>query len=170
MLHLSNKFASMVQTNTDIIIEEWMDKIDSDIGLENFSSTNQDYIKLEGKNLLKNLKEWIGYNKTKNDIGKKYVAVGRKLFELEIPICDAHQALSMLKRLIWRHITVMSLPDSALEMNQCLEFFERIILFFDRAEYYLFRGYTEKMNQKIKSTWKLSDKDTEQIFFKNSFY
>jgi hypothetical protein len=50
------------------------------------------------------------------------------------------------------------------------ELSDRVILFFDRAEYYAIRGYTEEMNRKIKKLWKLKPEDTNKIFFEASFY
>ena len=51
--------------------------------------------------------------------------------------------------------------DTVLELNQMQELNDRVVLFFNRAEYYLIRGYMEEMNKKIKKLWNLTDTDTE---------
>ena len=50
------------------------------------------------------------------------------------------------------------------------ELYERIIVFFDQAIYYISRGYTEEMSHKMKELWKLSDEDIDKVFFQKSFY
>jgi hypothetical protein len=47
---------------------------------------------------------------------------------------------------------------------------DRVVLFFDRFHYYQTRGYMEAMNARLKEKWNLTDEDTEQVIFTNSFY
>ncbi|HNX59750.1 MAG TPA: hypothetical protein PKK43_11675, partial [Spirochaetota bacterium] len=75
-----------------------------------------------------------------------------------------------LKRIIWSFTLNECSVDSAFELYQMSELDERIVIFFDQAIYYLIRGYTEQMNNKMKEFWKLTDDDTEKVFFRKSFY
>ncbi len=89
---------------------------------------------------------------------------------MDIPLCEGIRALTLLKRALWLFVVYESAFESALELNQMRELNDRVVLFFDRAEYYFIRGYIEEMNKSIKERWNLSDNDTELIFFKKSFY
>jgi hypothetical protein len=57
-----------------------------------------------------------------------------------------------------------------MELHQVRELNDRAALFFDRAQYNFITGYMEEMRNKAKELWKLSDADTEKLFFKKSFY
>ena len=75
-----------------------------------------------------------------------------------------------LRRILWLFIENESAFDTAFQLHQMKELSDRIILFFDRAEYYTIRGYMEEMNRKIKEEWKLDSEETNKIFFYASFY
>jgi hypothetical protein len=55
-------------------------------------------------------------------------------------------------------------------MHQLTELSNRVIVFFDRAEYYLVRGYTEAMHKKLKESGKVSEEELDKVFFEDSFY
>lgn len=169
MTFLSNKLTELAQSNVDKIIGQWKKQMQQNLDLSTFSEKNREVIELEARNLLSNLKEWMN-SKTKVDIGQRYAKMGAKLFNQGVPLCEIHQALFYLKKLIRCHVFNQNILDSALTMIQWQDFYDQINLFFDRANYYFLRGYTENMNKKIKKLWNLKEEDTEQIFFKNSFY
>lgn len=159
----------MVEGNVDLIISRWKASISRVLPTTDLSSGDQRFIEQEARNLLTQLKNWL-QEKSRTDIGQRYVALGRKLFSQGIPLCEAHQALYHLKKLIRGHVCHHSLCDTAMEMIHLRNFCDQVELFFDRANYYLLRGYIENMNNRIKELWNLDDDDIEQVLFKNSFY
>jgi len=101
----------------------------------------------------------------KEDVGKRYAAEGMELFRMRIPLCEVIRSMYLLRRTLWLFVVNESDFDSALQLHQMRELNDRVILFFDRAEYYVIRGYMEEMNRKIKELWNLKQEDTEKIFF-----
>ncbi len=130
-----------------------------------FSKEHIDYVVARARNVLVDLETWIGYDASKDEIGRNYAGEGMKLFELGIPLCEAHRALVVLRRMLWNFVEIESDFDTMFELSQIRELSDRVILFFDRALYYLIRGYSEEMNRRMKSLWKLTDEDTDKIFF-----
>jgi len=166
---LTNRLTELVEGNAEPIIEQWKQKIQTALSTTRLSEKEQQFIEREARNLLTHLREWL-YFKSRSDIGQRYVLIGGKLFNHGIPLCEAHQALYFLKNLIRGHVCHHSLSTSALDVIHLQNFCDQVNLFFDRANYYLLRGYTENMNKKIKRLWNLKDSDIEQIIYKNSFY
>ena len=103
-------------------------------------------------------------------MGRKYAVEGAGLFKMQIPLCEGIRSLTLLKRILWLFVLDESAIESALELNQMRELNDRIVLFFDRAEYYFIRGYMEAMNRRMKYLWDLTENETKQIFFEKSFY
>jgi hypothetical protein len=87
-----------------------------------------------------------------------------------VPLCEVFKSMGLLRNVLWLFVVNESGFDSAFQLHQMRELNDRIILFFDRVQYYITRGYMEAMNKKIKELWKLADDDTEKILFQNSFY
>ena len=87
-----------------------------------------------------------------------------------IPLCEGIRGLILLKRTIWLFAMYAMPLDTVIELNELRELNDRMALFFDRAEYYFIRGFMEEMNRKMQQIWKLTDGDTDKVFFGRSFY
>jgi len=171
MEHLiSDKLVRFIEENSDTILERWQDRLKSDPATSSFTEIDLHRFSLKAQMVMEELGKWVGYDTPKEDVGRKYAAEGGGLFKMKIPLCEGIRALTLLKRTLWLFVVYESSFETALELNQMRELNDRVVLFFDRAEYYFIRGYMEAMNSKIKETWNLSDNNTEIIFFKKSFY
>ena len=87
------------------------------------------------------------------------------LFRLGIPLCEGVRAIILLKRTLWLFVLESSALDSAMELHQVRELNDRASLFFDRAQYNFIGGYMEEMQIRARELWKLSDVDTDKVFF-----
>jgi len=171
MEHLiSDKLVRLIEKNSNIILERWLKRLKADPTTTSFSENDLKKFSIKARMVMEELGKWVGYTTPKEDVGRKYAEEGQGLFKMQIPLCEGIRALTLLKRTLWLFVVYESAFESALELNQMRELNDRIVLFFDRAEYYFIRGYMEAMNKSIKKLWNLSDNDTEMIFFKKSFY
>ncbi len=171
MVHLiSDKLVQLVETHADIIVKRWINKLLSDPTTSSFSQRNIEYVEGKARSILKHLRDWVSYETTKEEVGRRYADEGIDLFKMGIPLCETHRAMFVLRRTLWLFVVNESMFDSAFELHQMRELNDRVILFFDRAEYYLLRGYTDMMHTKMKELWSLTEDDTEKIFFHKSFY
>lgn len=167
---ISDKLVDLVEKNSDVIIKRWIDRLKIDPTTSLYQK-NIDYLSEKAKNhIIRQLGRWVSYDTTKEEVGKRYADDGIELFKMEIPLCEVIRAMYLLRRTLWLHVENESAFDSAFQLHQMKELNDRVILFFDRAEYYVIRGYMEEMNRKIKDLWGLKPEDTEKIFFARSFY
>ncbi len=171
MLHLiSDKLVELVEKHADLIIKRWTNAIHADPTTSSFTEENMEYIVHKAKQTLLGLGKWVSYDATKEDVGRLYADQGKEFFNMGIPLCEVHRAIVVLRRTLWVFVVNESAFDSAFQLHQMRELNERVILFFDRAEYYAFRGYTEAMHEKMVERYNLSADDLEDVFFGKSFY
>jgi len=171
MVHLiSDKLVDLVANHSDDIVRRWTMRLLSDPATQSFTEKNTPYVEEKAKDALSNLGKWVSYDTTKEDVGKRYADEGIDMFNMEIPLCEVIRAMYVLRRTLWLFVENESAFDSAFQLHQMRELSDRVILFFDRAEFYIIRGYTEEMNRKIKELWNVSAEETEKIFFNKSFY
>jgi hypothetical protein len=170
MMHLiSNKLVEFVEKHSDVIIKEWLNRIKNN-EISDFTKENVDFVRKKAEYILKHLNQWVSYDTTKQEIGKKYAEEGKEFFDKGVPLCEVFRTMVLLRRVLWLFVVNESGFDSAFQLHQMRELNDRVILFFDRAYYYLTRGYMEEMNKKMKEQLKLSSEDTEKVLFINSFY
>ncbi len=171
MLHLiSDKLVELVESRADQIIKRWMVRLLSDPTTSFFSEHNQDQIRKKGVSIIKYLSKWVSYDTSREDVGRNYANEGKSLFDMGVPLCEVSRALVLLRRVLWLFVVDESALESAFQLHQTRELNDRIILFFDRAQYYIIRGYTEAMHAKMKELTGIADSDAGKIFFENSFY
>jgi hypothetical protein len=169
MYLISDKLVELVEKHSDVIINRWIERLKVDPTTSSYQQ-NIEYLGEKANKILKHLGQWISYDTPKEEVGKKYADDGIELFQMQVPLCEAVRAMYLLRRTLWLHVENESAFNSAIELHQMKELNDRVILFFDRAEYYLIRGYMEEMNRKIKDLWAIRQEDTDKIFFCRSFY
>lgn len=169
-MHLiSNKLVEFVEKHSDVIIKEWLNHIKNH-EISSFTTENVDFVRKKAEYILKHLNQWVSYDTTKQEIGMKWADEGKEFFNKSVPLCEVFRTMVLLRRLLWLFVVNESGFDSAFQLHQMRELNDRVILFFDRVQYYLTRGYMEEMNKKMKELWKLTNDDTEKVLFMNSFY
>jgi hypothetical protein len=167
---ISDKLIASIEKNADKIIARWTERLSSDPATPSFSQDALQRFDAKAHMVIQELGEWISYDKPKEDIIRHYTQEGVGLFRMGIPLCEGVRAIILLKRTIWLFVLESSAFDSAMELHQVRELNDRASLFFDRAQYNFIIGYMEEMRNRAKELWKLSDADTEKLFFKKSFY
>jgi hypothetical protein len=168
-MHLiSDKLVELVEKHSDAIIKRWIERLKIDPTTTLYKN-NIEYLGEKAKAILQQFGQWVSYDTSKEEIGKRYADDGIELFKMQVPLCEAIRAMYLLRRTLWLDVETESVFNSALQLHQMKELNDRVILFFDRAEYYLIRGYMEEMNRSIKKLWALKPEDTEKIFFSRSF-
>jgi hypothetical protein len=170
MYLISDKLVELVEKHSDVIIKRWMVRLAADPTTSSYTQAHIDFFGAKARNILQNLGLWVSYDTTKDAVGKRYADEGMEAFKMKIPLCEVIRGMYTLRRILWLFVANESAFDSAFQLHQMKELNDRVILFFDRAEYYLIRGYMEEMNRSIKDLWSIKPEDTEKIFFSRSFY
>lgn len=92
-------------------------------------------------NVYSHLGKWISRETTKEEIAKRYTALGAKRRKEGFALSEIIQALIMTRRHLWLKVLAEGFLDTALDLNQALDLNNRVMLFFDRAIFYIAVGY-----------------------------
>jgi hypothetical protein len=87
------------------------------------------------------LDKWLSRETTKEVIAEQYLALGKKRREEGFRLSEVVQAFALLRRHLWLEILNEGFLDTALDFQQALMLNNRVVLFFDRATYYMVVGY-----------------------------
>jgi len=94
------------------------------------------------QDVYKRLGSWLSPDSyTREEIRKVYTETGKERCRQGIPLEDTLMAFMLIKRHIWLYVNEMRLFDSMSEINQALEFNNKVVLFFDKVLYYTAVGY-----------------------------
>ena len=92
------------------------------------------------------------------------------MFGRGIPLCEVTRAMNAGRRTLLQYTENGIIIESALQIHQMREFDKRVTLFFDRAQYYMIRGYIEEMRSRASSLNVLMRDNSDEVFFDDSFY
>ncbi|HOS40736.1 MAG TPA: hypothetical protein PLG31_13450 [Spirochaetota bacterium] len=167
---ISEKLVGLIEKNSASILEKWVERLLADGITSSFSKGHVEYVSDKAKGLLQNLGKWLHYDTNKDEIEKRYTDEAKDLFKMKIPLHEATRAMVVLRRFVWLFVVDETSSDSAFELNQLKEFNDRLILFFDRAQYYVIRSYMAELSATLQQACKVSADDAEKLFFTKSFY
>jgi hypothetical protein len=162
---ISDKLVTLIENNADIIIKRWIERLGADPSTPSFSPEALSKSTAKAHMVIKELGEWIGYDKPKEEITRHYSQEGIGLFRMGIPLSEGVRALILLRRTTWLFILDSNLFESAMEMHQTRELNDRASLFFDRAGLNFIDGYMEEMRRRAKELWNVSEADLGKLFF-----
>jgi hypothetical protein len=144
---ITNKFVRLIEENHQQIIEHFMNDV-----LRNKKTVA--YAKLDahdlyeiGGRVYRELSKWIAKDLPKEEVKAYYHKLGKIRHTEGIPASEFFQALVLLKRHLWLFIRTQ-LENEFTDYKQAMEVSNRIVLFFDRAAYYMLTGYEDEIGKK----------------------
>lgn len=90
--------------------------------------------------IYKNLTDWL-MNKTEVDIERRYTAIGARRAQQNVPLSQVLLAILAVKEHLWDYLKSEGLVDRHVELFQEMELLQMVERFFDRAAYFVARGY-----------------------------
>ncbi len=166
---VSTKFLNVIEQHSNGIMNCWLERMKSDPATAVFLNENMVFVKSKAQSMMENMFYWISNDISKEELGKIFSEEGRLMFCREIPLCEVVRAMETGRRTLIEYVESETSSESALHLHQMGEFNVRVTLFFDRAIYFIIRGYNDELRSR------LFNSDTHQvekgsIFFEEGFY
>ena len=146
---ISEKFVRLIKDNIDEIVKYWCNEIHENETTPAFRVLDADTCVPYGKNVLRELGDWLDGKKKPAELKDFYIKLGKQRAEEGLPIEDVVSAHLLLKRHIWLFVLSHGFLSTAFELYQVLEINNRVVNFFDHAVYYMVYGFETKTTAKI---------------------
>ncbi len=145
---LANRFVQLIEENHQDITEQYMNNLLRHPETVAFRNVDRQVIYEYADNLYRELSKWIAKNYPKEDIAVHYRKVGHERFEQGVPFSQAIKALSLQKRHLWLFV-LDKLYDDSMAYKEALDLNNRVVLYFDRAAFYMLQGYEDLLYNKL---------------------
>ncbi|MBW2279023.1 MAG: hypothetical protein JRF63_16140, partial [Deltaproteobacteria bacterium] len=87
------------------------------------------------------LGKWLSKDTTKSDIARQYVSLGKRRKQEGFALSEVLQALIITRRILWFKVQADGFLDDAINLKAGMELNNSVVLFFDRALYFVAQGY-----------------------------
>ena len=135
------RLVKLIESHADELSRNLLQDLQKRDSTSTFHMHDEKEIYKRAFNVYSHLGKWISRETTKEEIAKHYTALGAKRRKEGFSLSEIIQALIMTRRHLWLKVLAEGFLDTALDLNQALDLNNRVILFFDRAIFYVAVGY-----------------------------
>jgi hypothetical protein len=142
----SDRLVMLIKTNADELTKRLCRDLLSREETKAYRNVAQDVVYERAYEVYSRLDTWLQGNRNKaSEIRKYFEAQGEKRFQEGIPLREEVMTLMLIKRHLWLYVMETNFFDSTYELQQALQFNNRVVTFFDRVIFYVTNGYQRAM-------------------------
>lgn len=134
------KLIRLIEKHSDALARTLMQRLVSSPRAADLRKVPADELQQRVYEVYHNLSTWL-LNTTEEQIERRYLAIGMRRAEQDVPLSSAIYALLLTKEHLWDFLRHEGFPDQPVELFQELELALLVDQFYDRALYYMVRGY-----------------------------
>lgn len=144
---IANKFVRLIEENHQGIVEHFMNDILKNPKTNAYRNFDKQRLYEIGNRVYRELSKWILQSMNKDEVENLYIDLGKMRKEEGIPESQVFQALVLLKRHMWLFIK-KQMENDIKDYKQAMDISDKVVLFFDRAAYYMMVGYEQELQRK----------------------
>ena len=144
---LTNRFVELIEGNHQEITELFMNDLLRSPDTPAYRNLDRQIVYESANSIYRDISTWIVKDFPKEEIARMFRQLGRERHKQGVPFSQVHQALVLLKRHLW--VFVLKKIEEDLHVYvQALELNNRVVLYFDRASFFMLQGYEEMLNKR----------------------
>jgi hypothetical protein len=140
----SQKLVHIIERDAHDLTNNWLKDIRQNSSLPTYRAYDEKELYHRAYRVYSQLGRWISHETTKDEIRVYWTALGRQRREEGFALSEIILSLEMIRRHLWQKVQSEGFLDTALDLLQAIELYNRVMLFFDRAIYYAALGYETK--------------------------
>lgn len=132
-------FNRLIETHSDELYDSWLREVQQNSDTPSFH--NYPRLQMLGhiRAIYRNVQEMIDFD-NRDQIERVYTMLGADRFRQGFKLSEVLKALILARRVLWTYVENQGFYN-ALEMHQAMNFRHKILQFFDRAIFFVSKGY-----------------------------
>lgn len=140
---LSDKLIRIIEQNADIISLRWLEDVKTNKSTPTYANFATETSLHRNRIVIAQFNKWLGGYYTNEDIRVFYRHLGKDRKTEGFMMSEVISALSLTRKHIWEFALSQQMWTKALDIYVALELERRMMLFFDKATFYIARGYED---------------------------
>lgn len=141
---LATKLVKIIEKNSDVIADRWVDDVTTLHYTRSYWNVPRDELHERAASVCNRMGYFLGRRLPKERLASFFKRVGKSRRADGYPVEEVVMAFLLLKRHIWLFVLQEGFLTTNLELYQGLELNNRVVLYFDRAIYYVTQAYSEE--------------------------
>ncbi len=143
-----NRFVQLIEKDHQIITDRFITDLIKNPDTPAYHNIDINSIYEYSDKVYRDLSIFISSDYSKEKIEKVYTNIGKDRMNNGIPFSQVQKAITLQKRHLWLYV-LDKLYDDNTAYKEAIELNNRVLLFFDRATFYMLKGYEEIFNKKF---------------------
>jgi len=140
---LSDKLVVVIEKNAEKIANLWVEEVKTNRSTPDYHNFDKSRLYKRIHRLLSQFGKWLGGFYGDRDIKDFFMETGKERKREGFKLGEVLSALSLIKKHIWEFALSQGMWQKTLDIYTALELDRRIVIFFDKAAFYMTRGYEE---------------------------
>jgi len=141
---LATKLVKIIEKNSDVIADRWVDDVTTLQYTRSYWDQPREELHERSESVVSRLGYFISRRLPRERLAAFYRRLGQQRRAQGYPVEEVVMALLLLKRHIWLFVLQEGFLTINIELYQALELNNRVVLYFDRAIYYVTQAYSEE--------------------------
>ena len=145
---LQNRFIQLIEKDHEAITNYFINDLLKNPDTTAYRAMDREKLFYVCDMIYRELSQWISRDFNKEKIRERYMKIARERLNIAIPFSQVQKALVLQKRHLWLYLADKLYDDKTAYM-EALDLSNRVILYFDRATFYVLKAYEELLNKKF---------------------
>ena len=134
------RLVRLIETNADKLADSLVEKLGTSVQTSGLHGISRRDLRDRCVEIYGHLSDWL-LHKSGSDIEERFAHVGELRARQNVPLADVIWGILLTKSHLWSFLEQQAFLQGPLELHGELEFLRLLDQFFDRAIYFLARGY-----------------------------
>lgn len=139
--YLSNRLIHIIEKNAEIIANRWINDAKTNPSMPTYSVSDPEFSFDRVLLFITQFGKWLGGFFIDDDVRTYYIELGRKRKREGFNLSEVLSAISLTRKYIWEFALSQRMWNKTIDIYMTLELERRMMLFFDKASYYVAKGY-----------------------------
>lgn len=145
---VASKLVKIIEKNSDVIADKWVDDVTTLPYTRSYWNVPREELHERAASICNRIGYYLSKRLPKERLASFYRRLGKARREQGYSVEEVVMALLLLKRHVWLFVLQEGFLTSNLELYQALELNNRVVLYFDRAIYYVAQAWAEEDDKK----------------------
>jgi ADP-ribose pyrophosphatase YjhB (NUDIX family) len=147
---LSDRLIEVIEKNADLIAGKWVEDVLEKRSTTHYQRLEKEEVFRRGQMVILQFGHWLKGLYTEKDNRDFYMTMGKTRKNEGFRSSEVISALSLIRKNIWEFALSQGMWNKTIDIYIALELERRMMMFFDKAAFYLSRGYeSEDRENKI---------------------
>jgi hypothetical protein len=139
---VAHKLVEMIEKNADELTKNWLDNVKKHANTPTYGKYGDEAeLYQRAYRVFSQLSKWISRDTSPEEIKNYWTGLGKQRRREGFALSEIVLAIAMVRQELWRKVQTEGLLDTAYDLYQAMELYNRVSLFFDKAVFFTAIGY-----------------------------